>query len=186
MSEPANRFQEQFGVSTERTSGKVRDHMLPWIQEYIRKAPLAVMATANHDGHCDASPRGGQPGFVRVIDERTLLMPDVAGNRLFHSYTNIEENPEVGLIFFIPGVHDTARVNGHVELVSKEDLEKLNIELAVFDPDEKAKNLQGLMIHVREAYGHCPRSLKHARFWNVETIQNNDEHPPILKRPSGV
>jgi len=186
MSEPVNRFQEQFGASTERTTGKVRDHMHPWIQEFIRSAPFVVMATANREGHCDASPRGGRPGFVKVIDERTLVMPDVAGNRLFHSYSNIDENPEVGLVFFVPGVQETARVNGRVRIIADAELERLDVELAVFDPDERAKNLQGLWIDVREAYGHCPRALKHARFWNMETIQNNDEQPPVPKRPPGV
>ena len=123
---------------------------------------------------------------MKVIDDRTLVMPDVAGNRLFHSYSNIDANPEVGLIFFVPGVQETVRVNGRVEIIANEELEKLNVELAVFDPDERAKNLQGLMIHVREAYGHCPRAVKHARFWNLETIRNNDEHPPVPKRPPGV
>ena len=112
-----NRFQAQFGPPSERVREKVRDRMEQPIQEFIRHAPFAVMATSNERGECDASPKGGTPGFVRVVDERHLLLPDVKGNRLFQSYENIDANGRVGLIFFIPGVNKTARVNGTAQVV---------------------------------------------------------------------
>ncbi|MGB1718236.1 MAG: pyridoxamine 5'-phosphate oxidase family protein, partial [Candidatus Latescibacterota bacterium] len=82
---PANRFQEAFGLPVSGARTKVRDHMEEHVVDFIRHSPFAVLATSDGQGHCDASPRGGTPGFVRVLDERRLLLPDVAGNRLFQS-----------------------------------------------------------------------------------------------------
>jgi predicted pyridoxine 5'-phosphate oxidase superfamily flavin-nucleotide-binding protein len=141
------------------------------------------MASSDSEGRCDASPKGGQPGFVRVLDERHLLLPDVAGNKLFQSYQNIDSNPHVGLLFFIPGVNDTVRVNGTASIVDKAGLEQRHITMSLYNPDEKAKHLQGLLISVEEAYGHCPRALKFSQLWDVETIQTNQANRPVSDRP---
>ncbi|MDQ3249105.1 MAG: pyridoxamine 5'-phosphate oxidase family protein, partial [Chloroflexota bacterium] len=108
-----------------------------------------------------------------VLDDTHLLIPDVAGNRLFQSFANLVENPQVGLLFLIPGDDDSARVNGRVEIVDKEKLAALNIQMEIFNPDEHAKIWQGLLLTVDEAYSHCPRALKFAKFWDVETIARN-------------
>src|SRR5215213_5818435 len=98
-----NIFQEQFGIPSKGASEKVRPYMIEWVQTFIRESPFMIMATSNADGQCDASPKGGKPGFVKVLDETRLLIPDVAGNRLFQSYANLVDNPQVGLLFLIPG-----------------------------------------------------------------------------------
>ena len=174
-----NRFQAQFGPPSERVREKVRDRMEQPIQEFIRHAPFAVMATSNERGECDASPKGGTPGFVRVVDERHLLLPDVKGNRLFQSYENIDANGRVGLIFFIPGVNKTARVNGIAQVVDAEEMARRSVELSVYDPDENAQMLQGLLIEVEEAYLHCPRALNFSSLWDTETIDNNRRESPV-------
>ena len=89
----------------------------------------AVVSRVGQAGQCDASPRGGKPGFIKVLDERHLLIPDVAGNRLFHSYQNVAANNQVGLLFFIPGNNNTARVNGTVEVLDKDELDRRQIDL---------------------------------------------------------
>ena len=177
--EALNTFQQQFGLPSEGAKKKVLDHMTPWVQAFIRHAPFAVLATSNNQGQCDASPKGGKPGFVKVLDEKHLLIPDVAGNRLFQSYQNVEATRQAGLIFFIPGVNLTARVNGRAEILDKNELDRRNIELSIFNPDENAKILQGLLITVQEAYGHCPRALNFSKLWDEETIRNNKEVPPL-------
>ena len=184
--EPENRFQETFGAPLARVRGKVRDHMHPWVQEFIGRAPFAVLATSDADGRCDASPRGGMPGFARVLDERRLLLPDVAGNRLFQSYANADENPHVALIFFIPGVGDMARVNGRATVVGPQELEARGLELSVYWRDDNAKQLQGLLIDVEEAYGHCPRAIAFSKLWDPEIVRANLASRPVSKRPSGV
>jgi hypothetical protein len=134
------------------------------------------MATSGTDGRCDASPKGGLPGFVKVLDDSRLLMPDVAGNRLFQSYLNIDESPYVGLIFFIPGVGETVRVNGRATFVAEEELRRLDVTLEVRNPDDNSRILQGLVVEVEEAYGHCPRALAFSDLWDEEQIGENRRH----------
>ena len=136
------------------------------MKDFIRQSPFLVMATSAADGSCDASPKGGKSGFVKILDDSTLLVPDVAGNRLFQSYLNISENPNVGLVFFIPGVRETVRVNGRAKIVSNEELNRLQIDLEVHNPDDNSKVLQGVVIEIEEAYGHCPRALAFSKFWD--------------------
>jgi PPOX class probable FMN-dependent enzyme len=180
-----NRFAEKFGYPNPngRAVTKVKDYMTSYVQDFIRHAPFMIMATGDEAGHCDASPKGGQPGFVKVLDVRHLLVPDVAGNKLFQSYQNLDTNPHVGLLFLIPGVNDTVRVNGTVRVVDKDALERQNLTLSLYNPDDNAKHLQGIVVEVEEAYGHCPRALKFSQLWDIDTIQANQEHRPVSDRP---
>ncbi len=177
-----NRFADAFGTPAGRAATKVVEYMTPYVQEFIRHSPFAIMASTNAAGNCDASPKGGKPGFVRVLDDRHLLFPDVAGNKLFQSYQNMDSNPEVGLLFLIPGVNDTVRVNGKVAFVNKEELDRRNVELSLYETDDNSKHLQGIIIDVEEAYGHCPRALKFSSLWNVEEITANQATRPISER----
>lgn len=172
---PANRFQETFGQPSDRARTKVRDSLSEELRDYISRAPFAVLATSDADGRCDASPKGGKPGFVKILDDRHLLLPDVAGNRLFQSYQNIDTNARVGLLFMIPGSDRTVRVNGSARIVDRNELDRQEIDLSVFQPDENARNLQGLLIEVEEAYGHCPRAYKFSNLWDTEQIARNRE-----------
>lgn len=170
---PANRFQESFGQPSKGARTKVRDHLTEELQDYIQKSPFAVLASSDAEGHCDASPKGGKPGFVKILDDRHLLLPDVAGNRLFQSYENIEANARVGLLFMIPGKDKTVRVNGSARIVDRDELERREMALSVFQPDDNARNQQGLLIEVEEAYSHCPRAFQFSNLWNTETIDRN-------------
>ena len=179
-----NKYREQFGYPIPRTAGKVRPFMAEWIQEFIRHSPFCVMATSNSDGDCDASPKGGTPGFVKVLNDKQLFIPDVAGNKLFHGYSNIESNPKVGLIFLIPGHNQTVRVNGRAKVIGNAELS--DVKLEVHNPDEKAEVLQGLLLDVEESYSHCPRALKFSKLWDVEEISKNIAQPPLSPKESGI
>ncbi|MCL6431325.1 MAG: pyridoxamine 5'-phosphate oxidase family protein, partial [Anaerolineae bacterium] len=113
-----NRFTQAFGMPVEKIRTKIRDQLSPNIRAFIAESPFLVMATSDAQGRCDASPKGGRPGFVRILDDRHLLVPDAAGNRLFQSYLNMDANPHVGLIYLVPGRTDTLRINGRARLVS--------------------------------------------------------------------
>lgn len=180
-----NRFAEKFGYPNPNGKAitKVKDYMTAYVQDFIAKSPFMIMATSAAEGQCDASPKGGQPGFVKVLDARHLLVPDVAGNKLFQSYQNLDANPHVGLIFLIPGVNDTVRVNGRVSIVDKDELDQQNVALALYNPDDNAHHLQGIVIEVEESYGHCPRALKFSQLWDVETIAANQAKRPVSDRP---
>jgi predicted pyridoxine 5'-phosphate oxidase superfamily flavin-nucleotide-binding protein len=177
-----NRFADAFGHPKGRAVTKLKGYMTAYVQEFIGRAPFAVMATGDAEGRLDASPKGGKPGFVRVLDQRHLLFPDVAGNKLFQSYQNMDANPHVGLVFFIPGVNDTVRVNGRVTFASREELERRNVEPSLYEPDDNAKHLQGVIIEVEESYGHCPRALKFSHLWDVQEIAANQARRPISER----
>ncbi|CAI8006810.1 hypothetical protein GBAR_LOCUS4915 [Geodia barretti] len=122
---------------------------------------------------------GLRQGHRRLI---ACSSPDVAGNKLFQSYQNIEASPYVGLIFFIPGINDTVRVNGRASVVGKDELDKQNIELALYETDDNSRHLQGLLIEVEEAYSHCPRALKFSKLWDAEEVAGNRSTPPISER----
>ena len=119
-----NRFTRAFGLPIERIQTKVRPHLTEPLKAFIAESPMLVMATSDRAGRCDASPKGGLPGFVRILDDHHLLVPDVAGNKLFQSYLNMDENPHVGLLFLIPGLSEVVRVNGRVLIVGKDELDR--------------------------------------------------------------
>ena len=177
-----SQFNGQFGPPSERAVKKLKGHLTPWVQEFVNAAPFVVMASADSEGRCDASPKGGKPGFVKVIDDRHLLFPDVAGNRLFQSYQNIENSPYVGLIFFIPGINDTVRVNGKASIVGKDELDRQSIELSLYETDDNSKHLQGMLIEVEEAYSHCPRALKFSKLWDADEVAKNRTDSPVSER----
>jgi len=179
-----NKYQNKFGYPAERTAGKVKPVMAAWIQDFIRHSPFCVLATSNAKGDCDASPKGGKPGFVKILNDKQLFIPDVAGNKLFHGYGNIESNPKAGLIFFIPGHNHTVRVNGRVRVMDRSELAHVHLE--VNNPDEKAEVLQGLLLEVEESYSHCPRALKFSNLWDVDAIVKNIAEPPLPVKEPGI
>jgi uncharacterized protein len=179
-----NKYQEKFGYPIERTKGKVRSAMMPWIQDFIRNSPFCVMATSDAQGNCDASPKGGLPGFVKILNDKQLFVPDVAGNKLFHGYGNIESNGKIGLVFFIPGHNNTVRINGRVKVIDGHEIE--NVRLEVANPDDNAKVLQGLLLDVKESYSHCPRALKFSKLWDVNQIAENIANPLVGVKQPGI
>ena len=166
-------FNETFGDPKETTANKVKPRLTAYVQDFIKLSPFAVLSSADAEGRCDASPKGGKPGFVTILDERHLLFPDVAGNKLFQPYQNLEANPHVGLVFMIPGINETVRVNGKATIVGKEELDHHKVQVALHDPDDRSHHLQGILIEVEEAYGHCPRAFKFSKLWDPEEIAGN-------------
>ena len=128
-------------------------------RRYIELSPFLVVASSNAAGAMDASPRGGAPGFVRVIDERTLLVPDAPGNNRLDSLENIIATGKVGLFFMIPGIDETLRVNGTARLSC------LAQHLQVF-ADEKRRPKLVIEVAVEEAYLHCAKAFMRARLWH--------------------
>jgi PPOX class probable FMN-dependent enzyme len=129
---------------------------------FIERAPFVFIATANALGQCDVSPKGDAPGFVQVLDDETLVMPDRPGNNRADSISNIIANPHIGMIFVVPGADWTLRVNGRAEIVRDADvLERCAV-------GEKAPKL-GIAVHVEEAYMHCPKCIIRSKLWEQET-----------------
>lgn len=173
-----NEAQKKFGEPIEIVRKKVFASMNGMVQDFILQAPFVVMATANEDGDCDASPKGGRPGFVRVVDEKHLVLPDIAGNNLFQSYENLETNPKVGLLFLIPGCDWTVRVNGRASILDAEGGRLQGVPAEVFDPDDNTRVQQGILIEVDEALSHCPRAFTFSKLWNTDSITETRSQNP--------
>ncbi len=173
-----NRAQEKFGLPIEIVRKKVLPEMNGMIQDFVRRAPFVVLATASARGDCDASPKGGRPGFVRVVDAKRLLLPDIAGNNLFQSYENLETNPRAGLLFLIPGCDWTVRVNGRVSVLEREGDGLSGVSPDVFDPDDNTRILQGILLGVDEALIHCPRAFTFSKLWDTGRIEATRREDP--------
>jgi uncharacterized protein len=142
---------------------KKLDHLPPWIRTTIEASRFAFLATADADGVVTVSPRGGHDGFVTVLDERTLALPDQPGNNLTDSLRNIIANPRAGLVFLIPGRDETIRVDGDAWVVTDPD-----VRAACRRPRERLAKA-AVVIEVREAFFHCPASFRRAELWNPAT-----------------
>jgi uncharacterized protein len=142
----------------------VRAKCLPALDRHCRNfialSPFLCLGTASEAG-ADVSPRGDAPGFVQVLDDNTLLIPDRPGNNRLDSLSNLVANPRVGLLFMIPGVDETLRVNGNARIVADEDLLQ---RCAVNGKAPKS----ALLVTVREAYLHCAKALIRSRLWHED------------------
>ncbi|HEY8693419.1 MAG TPA: MSMEG_1061 family FMN-dependent PPOX-type flavoprotein [Chloroflexota bacterium] len=154
---------ERFGPPSPRVVDKVQPKLTAWMTEFIHRSPFMVLATSTSDGACDVSPKGGGPGFVTVLDEQTLLVPDYAGNNLFFGHKNIMDNPQVALLFLIPGEGWAVRVNGRAQIV---DDEASMAALGVAPHGEKPR--LGIKVFIAECFSHCPKALVRSDIWNPE------------------
>lgn len=140
--------------------GKELDRIDPHSRRFIELSPFLCIGTSRPDGLADVSPRGGEPGFVHVLDERHLAMPDRPGNNRLDTLTNIAHSPSVGLLFFVPGFEDMLRVNGIAEVTVEPAL------MERFAVDGKLPR-SVMRIEVREVYLHCTKALKRSALWDV-------------------
>ncbi len=129
------------------------------IGRFIELSPFMVMASTDAAQQLDASPRGGAPGFVKILDKHTLLVPDSAGNNRLDTLKNILAKPQVGLLFMIPGVEEMARVNGQAALLT---------DSALLDrcEDEQRRPKLVIQIKVQEAYLHCAKAVMRSHLWD--------------------
>jgi PPOX class probable FMN-dependent enzyme len=149
---------------------KQTDRLNPLTRQFIDRSPFVCVATAHPDGGIDVSPRGDPAGFVRVLDERTLLLPDRPGNRIADTLTNLLADPRIGLLFLIPGVGDTFRVNGRATIVDDPEL------LEPCAVEGKVPQL-GILISIDEAYTQCAKALIRSDLWNPDKHVDRSELP---------
>ena len=135
---------------------------------FIERSPFVFLATAGADGTCDVSPKGDAPGFVQVLDEKTIVIPDRPGNNRADSLQNILENPHAGLIFLIPGAEWTLRVNGKASIARDRELLE---RCAVGDK----LPLLIIAIEVEEVFLHCPKCMLRSGLWDTESWEYNGD-----------
>lgn len=163
-----------YGAPGELAARKVLTRLDRHCRRFIELAPFLVLGTSDAQGRQDVSPRGDAPGFVRVIDQSTLLLPDRPGNNRVDSLGNVAAHPQVALLFFVPGVDETLRVNGSARIVTDPDL------LAPSAVNGRVPR-SGLLIAVEECFLHCGKALIRSRLW--DPAQRLERHSfPTLAR----
>ena len=158
----SNELREILGSVTEPAKSKVRTVLDDIDVEWISASPFCLIATSDGGGNCDVSPKGDPPGFSRVVDGSTLLIPDRPGNRRADGLNNILENGHVGLIYFIPGRGDTLRINGKAKILK---------DCAEFDRMIVGGHRPslGLLVDIEEVFYHCSKALLRSELWNPES-----------------
>jgi PPOX class probable FMN-dependent enzyme len=149
---------------------KVADRLDGLTRQFVTRSPFICIATADADGNCDVSPRGDPPGFVRILDDRTLLVPDRPGNRRADTLTNLLVNPRIGILFMIPGVCDTFRINGRATLTTDAAL------LAPSIVEDKLPKL-GIIVDIEEAYPQCAKAFLRSQLWDPARFVARTELP---------
>src|SRR5262250_1303589 len=149
------------GGPSERAQIKDRGEFDAESRRFIELSPFLLIATSGADGTCDVSPKGDAPGFVRVLDDRHLVIPERNGNKRLDGLRNVLDNPHVGMIFLIPGREETLRVNGRASIVRDDDV--LDALAA------KGKRPQvAIAVEVEECFLHCPKAFRRSQLWAPE------------------
>lgn len=141
---------------------------------FIARSPFVCLGTQDMKGKADVSPRGDPVGFVKVLDEKTLAIPDRPGNNRLDSLTNILANPSVGLLFIIPGFDDTLRINGRATLVTDPAL------LETMTVNKKTPKL-AIVVRVTEVFLHCAKAFRRSKLWDPDHHQDRKEMPSLSK-----
>jgi uncharacterized protein len=162
------------GYPPQRSMAKVINSIDEYSKRFIAHAPFVFIASAGADGSIDISPKGDPAGFVRVIDQKTLAIPDRLGNRRIDTFRNVLRNSNLGLIFIIPGITYTLRVSGQALIVRDLDL---RASLAVNDkmPDHV------LVVHVERVLSHCPKCMIRSGLWQPEAWPDTTNLPTFAE-----
>ena len=169
-----NSLRSIFGNAQGLAVQKSRPGFDKYSRQFLSLSPFLVISTSNSQGRADVSPRGDPPGFVHVVDDRTMLIPDRPGNNRLDTMVNIVENPNVACLFFIPGFEDTLRVAGKAVITSDPELLKHCI---VSGKQPKA----GILVTVDEVFLHCAKALKRSKLWSDEYKQDRTQMPSIAR-----
>ncbi len=168
----ADRLREHYGSPSDLARCKTLTRLDHHCRALVAASPFLVLATSDRDGRLDASPRGDAPGFVAVLDDRTLLVPDRPGNRRVDSFSNVLANPRAGLLFMVPGMNETLRVNGRARVTTDPTL------LAPLAVNGRAP-VAGLIVEVEEAFLHCAKALVRSKLWDPRQHVDRKSFPPL-------
>lgn len=165
-------LRDHMGPVSPTAERKVMHRLDPHARRFIALSPFLVLATSDANGQLDASPRGDPAGFVQVLDDTTLFLPDRPGNNRVDSLANILSNPGVGLLFLVPGVDETLRVNGIARLSTDADL------LAATEVQGRIPRT-GMVVAITELFFHCGKALKRSHLWDPATRIDRTTFPTL-------
>lgn len=163
-----------FGDTSERIWAKSTAVLNEPMKRFISLSPFCCISSHDKDGNTDISPRGDAPGFVRIHDDSTLMIPDRPGNRRYDTFRNIFDCPKIALIFMIPGALDTLRISGTAVVSRDPEL------LGLFPVNGKLPALVTI-VQIEEAYGHCSKAIKRAKLWDTEFKVDRKTAPSLLE-----
>jgi PPOX class probable FMN-dependent enzyme len=155
-----------------RASKKVLAALEKHARNFISQSPFLVLSTVDDKGRMDASPRGGQPGFVKVVSDHEIVIPDFKGNNLVDSLINISKTGRVGLLFMIPGIDETLRVNGAATITNDEDVLDLCIE-------NGKRPITCLKVHIEEVFLHCAKAFMRSKLWDPNAQVDPKDFPTM-------
>lgn len=153
---------------------KCLDHIDTHARDFVARSPFLCIGTQASNGLADVSPRGDPCGFVKVLDDKTLLIPDRPGNNRLDTQSNILANPAVGLLFMIPGFDDTMRVNGTAKITRDPDF------LALLEVKERVPTV-AIVVVVAEVFIHCAKAFRRSKLWDPSQLQDRRDMPSLLK-----
>lgn len=162
------------GIPGNLVKNKVINHLDEHCVNFLSLSPFCLISTSDKYGQCDVSPRGDKPGFALILDKKRLVLPERPGNRRVDSMRNIISNPSVGLLFLIPGLGETLRINGRACLIKDNEL------LDKMSENEK-KPVIGIAVEVEECYIHCAKAFKRSGLWEPDTWEEKDNLPSAAK-----
>ena len=165
-------IRELYGEPMERAVKKQLPRLEKHSRAFIALSPFLVIASADPRGRVDASPKGDAPGFVQVIDDATLLIPDRLGNNRVDTISNLLAAPGVGLIFFVPGLRETLRVNGKARITTDRAL----LEACAVNGKPPRS---GILVTAEEVYFHCGKALIRSDLWNPAKMLKHADFPPL-------
>ena len=174
VAESQEELRALYGPPSEIAARKSLTRLDEHCRHFIERSPFVCLSSAGADGSADISPRGDAPGFVRLLDEQTLFIPDRLGNNRIDSLRNLVVNPHVGLLFLIPGIDETLRVHGLARVVLRSELLD---ECAVGGKTPRS----GILVEVRETFLQCAKALKRSRLWS-NAYRLMTEQMPTLGR----
>lgn len=165
-------LREIYGHPAGRAASKVLSRLETHCRSFIALSPFCLLATSDADGNSDVTPRGDAPGFVQVLEDDVIAIPDRPGNNRLDSLVNILANPKVGTIFMIPGVNETLRINGRAEISVDPDL------MQQFEVQGKPPK-SVILIHVEEAYLHCAKAFMRSKLWDPASLNDRSVLPSM-------
>jgi uncharacterized protein len=167
-------LREIMGYPNEVVTRKTIDHLDQHCLDFIKNSPFITIATSDSDGRLDVSPKGDPAGFVKALDSCTLAIPDRPGNKKADTLTNIIQNPRIGLIFLIPGIKETLRINGSAQVVR----DQIVLDLLVCNG--KTPEF-AIIVHVEEAFMHCAKCMVRSALWSNQAESKNRPVPTLGK-----
>ena len=168
--EDKDQLEQHFDPPLELAVVTMLDSLDKYHRMFIERAPFACIATADASGQPTISPKGDAPGFIKIIDDNTLLMPDRIGNNKVESFHNLVENPKIGLIFMIHGLRETLRVAGTASITT--DQAQLKFAQVGKNPVKT-----GLLINVTKVYFHCGKAMIRSKLWDEDSKVAKGEFP---------